>query len=33
MKFKAAVIGLKIGEAWARAALALPEVELVMVYD
>ena len=30
---KVAVIGLKMGNAWARAAWELPNTELVMVYD
>ena len=32
-KLKTAVIGLKMGHAWAVAAHELPETELVMVYD
>ena len=32
-KLKVAVIGLKMGDAWARAACDLPDTELTIVYD
>ena len=33
MKFKVAVMGLRMGGEWAKAALNLPNAELTMVYD
>ncbi|MBP5183345.1 MAG: Gfo/Idh/MocA family oxidoreductase [Lentisphaeria bacterium] len=33
MKYKVAVLGLRMGGEWAKAALALPNAELCMVYD
>ena len=33
MKMKVAVIGLRMGHAWAMAANAMPEAELSLVYD
>jgi predicted dehydrogenase len=33
MKLKVAVLGLKMGHAWAKAAVDLPETELILAYD
>ena len=33
MKYRVAVSGMRMGNAWAKAALELPDAELVMVYD
>lgn len=33
MKYKVAVIGLRMGESWSQAAISNPDTELAMVYD